>query len=158
MTFPISFPQYAKSSMDSSTKILRKIKTVSRVMQKSNITSTFYYISNSVFKRNYHDAEFHCLRKRFATKLDRYITTIVFKDERRWKCIMRTNSVFQGLPYIWNTFKYFNTFTPGALRKFLQNCGKRSSLYKAHTELIKAKKSAKNKRNCQTFFRKPFVI
>ena len=26
MTFPILFPQYAKSSMDSSTKILRKLK------------------------------------------------------------------------------------------------------------------------------------
>ena len=38
--------------------------------------------------------------KRFATKLDRYITTIVFKDERRCKCIMHTKSVFQGLPYI----------------------------------------------------------
>ena len=50
MTFPILFPQYAKSSMDSSTKIPRKIKTVSRVMQKSNATGTFYYISNSVFQ------------------------------------------------------------------------------------------------------------
>ena len=40
----------------------------------------------------------------------------------------------------------------GALRKFLQNCGQRSSLYKAHTELIKANKSAKNKRNCPSFF------
>ena len=92
--------------------------------------------------------------KRFATKLDRYITTIVFKDERRCKCIMRTNSVFQGLPYIWNTFKYFNTFTPGALRKFLQNCGKRSSLYKAHTELIKAKKSAKKMKETAYHFSK----
>ena len=54
MTFPILFPQYAKSSMDSSTKIPRKIKTVSRVMQKSNTTGTFHYISNSVFKRNSH--------------------------------------------------------------------------------------------------------
>ena len=35
---------------------------------------------------------------------------------------------------------------------FLQNCGQRSSLYKAHTELIKANKSAKNKRNCLPFF------
>ena len=35
---------------------------------------------------------------------------------------------------------------------FLQNCGKRSNLYKAHTELIKAKKSSKNKRNCRPFF------
>ena len=92
--------------------------------------------------------------KRFATKLDRYINTIVFKDERRCKCIMRTNSVFQGLPYIWNTFKYFNTFTPGALRKFLQNCGKRSSLYKAHTELIKAKKSAKKMKETAYHFSK----
>ena len=54
MTFPILFPQYAKSSMDSSTKIPRKIKTVSRAMQKSNTTGTFHYISNSVFKRNSH--------------------------------------------------------------------------------------------------------
>ena len=54
MTFPILFPQYAKSSMDSSTKIPKKIKTVSQVMQKSNTTVTFYYISNSVFKRNSH--------------------------------------------------------------------------------------------------------
>ena len=51
MTFPILFPQYAKSLMDSSTKIPRKIKTVSRVMQKSDTTGTFHYISNSVFKR-----------------------------------------------------------------------------------------------------------
>ena len=41
MTFPILFPQYAKSSMDSSTKIPKKIKTVSRVMQKSNATGSF---------------------------------------------------------------------------------------------------------------------
>ena len=54
MTFPILFPQYAKSSMDSSTEIPKKIKTVSRVMQKSNATGTFYYISNTVFKRNSH--------------------------------------------------------------------------------------------------------
>ena len=46
MTFPILFPQYAKSLMDSSTKIPKKIKTVSRVMQKSNATGAFYYISN----------------------------------------------------------------------------------------------------------------
>ena len=45
MTFPILFPQYAKSSMDSSTKIPRKIKTVSWVMQKSNTTGMFHYIS-----------------------------------------------------------------------------------------------------------------
>ena len=35
------------------------------------------------------NAEFHCLDgKRFAEKLDRYITTIVFKDGRRCKCII----------------------------------------------------------------------
>ena len=50
MTFPVLFPQYAKSSMDSSTQIPGKIKTVSRIMQKSNTTGTFHYISNSVFK------------------------------------------------------------------------------------------------------------
>ena len=54
MTFPILFPQYAESSMDSSTKIPKNIKTVSRVMQKTNATGTFYYISNSVLKRNSH--------------------------------------------------------------------------------------------------------
>ena len=54
MTFPILFPQYAKSSMDSSTKIPRNIITVSRAMQKSNTTGKFHYISNSVFKRNSH--------------------------------------------------------------------------------------------------------
>ena len=54
MTFPILLPQYAKSSIDSCTKIPKNIKTVSRVMQKTNATSTFYYISNSVFKRNSH--------------------------------------------------------------------------------------------------------
>ena len=41
MTFPILFPQYAKSSMDSSTKIPKKIKTVSWVMQKSNTRVRF---------------------------------------------------------------------------------------------------------------------
>ena len=50
MTFPILFPQYAKSSMDSSTKIPRKVITFSRVMQKSNTTGTFHYISNSFSK------------------------------------------------------------------------------------------------------------
>ena len=50
MTFPILFPQYAKNSMDSSTKIPKNIITVSRAMQKSNITGTFHYISNSVSK------------------------------------------------------------------------------------------------------------
>ena len=50
MTFPILFPQYAKSSMDSSTKIPRKVITVSRVMQKSNTIGTFHYISNSFSK------------------------------------------------------------------------------------------------------------
>ena len=35
---------------------------------------------------------------------------------------------------------------------FLQNCGQRSSLYEAHTELIKANKSAKNKRTWLPFF------
>ena len=54
MTFPILLPQYAKSSIDSSTKMPKNIKTVSRVMQKTNATGTFYYISNSVFKRNSH--------------------------------------------------------------------------------------------------------
>ena len=96
MTFPILFPQYAKSSMDSSTKIPRKIKTVSRVMQKSNTTGMFHYISNSVFKRNSHlcwsvEAMPSFIAydgKRFAKKLDRYITTIVFKDGRRYKCII----------------------------------------------------------------------
>ena len=35
------------------------------------------------------NAEFHCLDgKRFAEKLDRYITTVVFKDGRRCKCII----------------------------------------------------------------------
>ena len=96
MTFPILFPQYAKSSMDSSTKIPKKIKTVSRVMQKSNTTGAFYYISNSVFKRDSHlcwsvEAMPSFIAydgKRFAEKLDRYITTIVFKDGRRCKCII----------------------------------------------------------------------
>ena len=85
MTFPILFPQYAKSSMDSSTKIPRKIKTVSRAMQKSNTTGTFHYISNSVLKRNSHlcwsvEAMPSFIAydgKRFAEKLDRYSTTIV---------------------------------------------------------------------------------
>ena len=64
-----------------------------------------------------------------------------------------TNEGDPVLSYIWNTLKYFNTFTPGALRKFfLTKLRKRSSLYKAHTILIKAKKSAKNKRNCPPFF------
>ena len=79
-----------------STKIPRKIKTVSRVMQKSNTTGTFHYISNSVFKRNSHlywsvEAMPSFIAydgKRFAKKLDRYITTIVFKDGRRCKCII----------------------------------------------------------------------
>ena len=66
MTFPILFPQYAKSSMASSTKYLKKLKLVCGG-----------------------NAEFHCLDgKRFAEKLDRYITTIVFKDGRRCKCII----------------------------------------------------------------------
>ena len=85
MTFPILLPQYAKSSIDFSTKIPKNIKTVSRVMQKTNATSTFYYISNSVFKEFSPllvcggNAAFHCLDgKRFAEKSDRYITTIVF--------------------------------------------------------------------------------
>ena len=96
MTFPILFPQYAKSSMESSTKIPLKIKTVSRVMQKLNTTGTFHYISNSVFKRNSHlcwsvEAMPSFIAydgKRFAKKLDRYITTIVFKDGRLYKCII----------------------------------------------------------------------
>ena len=42
MTFPILFPKYAKSSMDSSTKIPRKIKTVrglcnNRILQVRSI-------------------------------------------------------------------------------------------------------------------------
>ena len=41
MTFPIMLPQYAKSSMDSSTKIPRKIKQF-RKMQKPNTTGTFH--------------------------------------------------------------------------------------------------------------------
>ena len=89
--------------MDSSTKIPNKIKTVSRVMQKSNATGTFYY-SNATgtfyfkhcFQKEFSsllvcggNAEFHCLDgKRFADKLDRYITTIVLKDGRRCKCII----------------------------------------------------------------------
>ena len=79
-----------------STKIPRKIKTVSRVMQKSKTTGTFHYISNSVFKRKSHlcwsveamPSFIAYDSKRFAKKLDRYITTIVFKDERRCKCII----------------------------------------------------------------------
>ena len=96
MTLPILFPQYAKSSMDSFTNIPRKIKTVSRVVQKSNATGTFHYNSNSVFKRNsrlYWSVEampsfIAYDGKRFAKNLDRYITTIVFKDGRRCKCII----------------------------------------------------------------------
>ena len=96
MTFPILFPQYAKSSMESSTKIPIKIKTVSRVMQKLNTTGTFHYISNSVFKKNSHlcwsveavPSFIAYNGKRFAKKLDRYIITIVFKDGRRYKCII----------------------------------------------------------------------
>ena len=65
-------------------------------MQKSNATGTFRYISNSVFKRNSHLCwsveEMQSFMaydgKRFAKKLDRYITTIVFKDGRRCKCII----------------------------------------------------------------------
>ena len=65
-------------------------------MQKSNTTGTFHYISNSVFKRNSHlcwsvEAMPSFIAydgKRFAKKLDRYITTIVFKDGRRCKCII----------------------------------------------------------------------
>ena len=48
------FPQYAKSSKNSFTKIPKKIKSVSQVMQNSNTTGMFYYISNSVFKGNCH--------------------------------------------------------------------------------------------------------
>ena len=67
-------------------KIPKNIKTVSRVLPKRNATGTFYYISNSVFKRNSHLC--WCVEamprfiaydgKRFAEKSDRYITTIVF--------------------------------------------------------------------------------
>ena len=79
-----------------SLKIPRKMKTVSRVMQKSNATVTFHYNSNSVFKRNsrlYWSEEampsfIAYDGKRFAKNLDRYITTIVFKDGRRCKCII----------------------------------------------------------------------
>ena len=78
------------------TKIPRKIIKLSRVMQKSNTSGTFHYISNSVFKRNSHlcwsvEAMPSFIAydgKRFAKKLDRYITTIVFKDGRRCKCII----------------------------------------------------------------------
>ena len=90
------FPEYAKNSKDSSTKIPKRIKTVSRVMQKSNTTGTFYYISISVFRRNSHlcwsvEAMPSFIAydgKRFAENLDRYITTIAFKDGRRCKCII----------------------------------------------------------------------
>ena len=110
MTFPVLFPQYAKSSMDSSTQIPGKIKTVSRIMQKSNTTGTFHYISNSVFKRNSHlcwsveamPSFIAYDSRRFAKKLDRYITTTVFKDGRRCKCIMR-----ECFPRAFLHMKYF---------------------------------------------------
>ena len=65
-------------------------------MQKSKTTGTFHNISNSVFKRKSHlcwsvevmPSFIAYDGKRFAKKLDRYITTIVFKDERRCKCII----------------------------------------------------------------------
>ena len=87
---------YAESSMDSSTKMPRKIKTVSRVIQKLNTTGIFHYISNSDFKRNSHlcwsvkaKPSFIAYDdKRFAKKLDRYTTTSVFKDGRRCKYII----------------------------------------------------------------------
>ena len=110
MTFPVLFPQYAKSSMDSSTQIPGKIKTVSRIMQKSNTTGTFHYISNSVFKRNSHlcwsvevmPSFIAYDGRRFAKKLDRYITTTVFKVGRRCKCIMR-----ECFPRAFLHMKYF---------------------------------------------------
>ena len=87
-----------------------KIITVSRIMQKSNTTGTFHYISNSVFKRNSHlcwsvEAMLSFIAydgRRFAKKLDRYITTTVFKDGRRCKCIMR-----ECFPRAFLHMKYF---------------------------------------------------
>ena len=90
------FPQYTKRSKDSSTRIAKRIKTVSRVMRKSNTTGTFYYISSFALKRNSHlcwtvevvPSIIAHHDKRFAKKLDRYITFILFKDRRRCKYII----------------------------------------------------------------------
>ena len=43
-----------QKAQNSSTKIPKKLKSVSQVMQNSNTTGMFYYISNSVFKGNCH--------------------------------------------------------------------------------------------------------
>ena len=96
MTLPILFPQYAKSSMDFPLKYLEKLKQFRGLCKNRKTTGTFHYISNSVFKRKSHlcwsvEAMPSFIAydgKRFAKKLDRYITTIVFKDERRCKCII----------------------------------------------------------------------
>ena len=82
MTFPILRPQYAKSSIDSPTKIPKNIKTVSK-------NECYWYVLlyfKFCFQQEFSpllvcggNAAFHCLDgKRFAEKSDRYITTIVF--------------------------------------------------------------------------------
>ena len=56
------------------------------------------------------------------------------------------------LSFIWNTFKYFNTFPPGALRKFLQNCLQKIESLRGPHRIDESKNSVKNKRNCPPFF------
>ena len=68
MTFPILFPQYAKSSMDSSTKIPKKIKTVSRVMQKSNATGSFI-IFQTLFSKGIYEAHTELIKAKIQLKI-----------------------------------------------------------------------------------------
>ena len=68
MTFPILFPQYAKSSMDSSTKIPKKIKTVSRVMQKSNATGSFI-IFQTLFSKGVYEAHTELIKAKIQLKI-----------------------------------------------------------------------------------------
>ena len=68
MTFPILFPQYAKSSMDSSTKIPKKIKTVSWVMQKSNATGSFI-IFQTLFSKGVYEAHTELIKAKIQLKI-----------------------------------------------------------------------------------------
>ena len=68
MTFPILFPQYAKSSMDSSTKIPKKIKTVSRVMQKLNATGSFI-IFQTLFSKGVYEAHTELIKAKIQLKI-----------------------------------------------------------------------------------------
>ena len=68
MTFPILFPQYAKSSMDSSTKIPKKIKIVSRVMQKLNATGSFI-IFQILFSKGVYEAHTELIKAKIQLKI-----------------------------------------------------------------------------------------